>query len=349
MKYMVMTTKHHDGFCLFDSQYTDFTSVKTASRRDFVAEYVEACRAEGLKVGLYFSAKDWQFQGYFDGPVKNPEGWNSFIEFYCNQVKELCSNYGKIDVFWFDGGDMPHFQESPEYSPMLWNAVELENWMRNKQPDMLINGRSGMRQDFKTPEKQGYSTSNPSGMLVELCETMGDSWGYCPNEQSRPVEIIFRMIMDAATNACNLLLNVSPDPDGIIPQSQQHVLNRIGAWLEKNGEAFYGSERILPAWWEYVDCGKIATRGNNAYLIIPVEYYPGDGVITLWKLGNKVLNASILSNGENIQCRQQSGRTVLSGLPSESPDELAVVIKMELEGKPTIGRADVFYELLFGE
>lgn len=110
MKYMVLTAKHHDGFCLFDSQYTDFTSVKTAAKRDFVAEYVEACRAEGLGVGLYFSVKDWDFPQYFDGPERNPQGWEDLVEHFHNQTKELMTNYDKIDILWFDCPDDANFR-----------------------------------------------------------------------------------------------------------------------------------------------------------------------------------------------------------------------------------------------
>ena len=125
MKYMVLTAKHHDGFCLFDSQYTDFTSVKTAAQRDFVAEYVAACRAEGLGVGLYFSVKDWDFPAYFDGPERNPAGWAELVTHFHNQTKELLTNYGKIDILWFDCPDDANFRGgarvvSPSRSAARW-------------------------------------------------------------------------------------------------------------------------------------------------------------------------------------------------------------------------------------
>ena len=135
MKYMVLTTKHHDGFCLFDSQYTDFTSVKTAAKRDFVAEYVDGCRAEGLGVGLYFSVKDWDFPAYFDGPERNPAGWAKLVDHFHNQAKELLSNYGKIDIFWFDCADDANFRGGwGANTSAVWRSQELVDWIEAAQP-----------------------------------------------------------------------------------------------------------------------------------------------------------------------------------------------------------------------
>ena len=341
MRYMVMTAKHHDGFCLFDSKYTDFTSVKTAAKRDFVAEYVVACRNEGLKVGIYFSAKDWQWKEYFNGPAKDPEGWKRFIEFYSNQVKELCMNYGKIDILWFDGGDAPHFEQQPADALQQWNAAELEAWIRKAQPGILINARSGMCADFHNLEKQAYSTMNPGDTLFESCDSLSEEWCYCPGDYTSSTRTVFHYIASSASNGSNLLLNVTPDGNGVIPEPQREVLNCLGEWLERNGEAFYGTERLLPAWWEMIDCGILSTKGNAAYLIL--RHYPPDRSVTFWKLGNKVLQASLLSTGEPLLVSNDHGRTVISGLPKNSPDDIASVIKLELDGPAHTGNPELFF------
>ncbi|MCX8183670.1 MAG: alpha-L-fucosidase, partial [Crenarchaeota archaeon] len=145
-RYMVLTTRHHDGFCLWDSSVSDFTSVKTAARRDFVAEYVEACRKAGMRIGFYYSLLDWRWPAYWDGPEKNPEGWKEFRNYVHAQVRELLTNYGKIDILWYDGG-WPH-------SPDAWGSEQLNAMVRSLQPEIIINNRSGLPGDFDTPEQR---------------------------------------------------------------------------------------------------------------------------------------------------------------------------------------------------
>lgn len=327
MKYMVMTAKHHDGFCLFDSKYTDFTSVKTASGRDFVREYVEACRNEGLKVGIYFSCKDWQIPAYFQGPEKAPEQWAAFIEYYGNQLTELMTNYGKIDILWFDGCDQPDLSSYP-YKSFLWNAAELEVKIRRLQPGILINNRSGMHADFSTPEQE-IPRNGPLSELRECCLTISRSWGYAHGDRCRDFDSILNELTACACNGVNLLLNVSPDPDGVIPADQQNTLLKAGSWLKRNGEAFYGTERQLPPWWEYNSCGPVSTKGNLAYLF--VQRYPLDGRIFLGKFKNNFSSACVLGSGQRLSVFRDGNRTVIEGLPKEAPDDICTVIRLESE------------------
>jgi len=256
-------------------------------------------------------------------------------------VKELCTNYGKIDVFWFDGGDQANFAPSPEYSYLHWNSNELEAWMRQAQPGMMINGRSSMRADFHTLEKMGYPTRDPSPLVFELCDTVSHSWGFRFNDPAKNVSDVFTNIKTAASNASNLLLNVSPDMNGKIPVDQVGVLEEIGDWLSRNSEAFFGTERILPAWWEMIDCGSVATKGDYAYLYL--MNYPVDRRLCFWKLGNKVLGASILSTGKELKVEEDRGRTIISGLPAKSPEKLATVIKMKLDGPARPGDPEALF------
>lgn len=151
-KYMVLTARHHDGFCLFDSKFTDFTSVKTAARRDFVAEYVQACRLVGLKVGIYYSIASWQWPAIHTGPLAAPSGWKSLVDDMHAQLEELMSNYGKIDMLWYDGAFIPGIQECSTQA-RHWRSFELNQMVRRHQPDILINDRSGLKEDFTTPEQ----------------------------------------------------------------------------------------------------------------------------------------------------------------------------------------------------
>ena len=151
MKYIVLTTRHHDGFCLFDSKVSDFTSVKTAAKRDFVAEYVEACRKAGMRVGLYYSLLDWRFPGYHEGREKNPTSTAAMVEQAHSQVKELMGDYGKIDVLWYDGGWVPgvDVKDVAQY----WRAEELNRMVRELQPEIITNNRSGQDEDIDTRNK----------------------------------------------------------------------------------------------------------------------------------------------------------------------------------------------------
>lgn len=333
MKYMVLTAKHHDGFCLFDSEYTDFTSVKTAARRDFVAEYVEACRAEGLGVGLYFSVKDWDFSAYFDGPERNPQGWASVVKHFHNQAKELLSNYGKIDIFWFDCADDANFRGGwGDATKDVWRSEELVSWIRSAQPGIVINNRSGLPGDFCTPEQ----TIPHGGQLgvFESCVTMTyKHWGYCPSDHYKDVWRILDELVSCVAAGGNYLLNVGPDPDGVIPLLACERLLQIGDWMRLHGEAIYETERILPDWWDYFSGGRITTRGNTAYLIL--QLWTPTGVVSLNQLGNDVRRAELLATGQALHARREGRRLLIEGLPPLPPALPFNVIKLELDGPAT--------------
>lgn len=330
MKYMVLTAKHHDGFCLFDSQYTNFTSVETAAQRDFVAEYVAACRAEGLGVGLYFSVKDWDFPAYFDGPERNPTGWAEVVDHFHNQTKELLTNYGKIDIFWFDCADDANFRGGwREKTKDVWRSQELMAWIEAAQPGILVNNRAGLPGDFGTPE-QSVPLAHRGG-LFEACVTMTHKhWGYCPADPYRDTWQILSELVACATVGGNYLLNVGPDPDGVFPLAACERLHTIGRWLEINGEAIYGTEQILPPWWDHTAVGRITTKDNHAYLIL--QLWSPDGAISLNQLQNNVLRATLLATGQELHVCREGRRLRIHGLPALPPSPLFNVVKLELDG-----------------
>ncbi len=330
MKYMVLTAKHHDGYCLFDSQYTDFTSVKTAAKRDFVAEYVAACRAEGLGVGLYFSVKDWEFPAYFDGPERNPEGWAKLVEHFHHQTKELLTNYGKIDIFWFDCPDDANFRGGwGEQTKDVWRSQELADWIEAKQPGILLNNRFGLPGDFRTPEQTIPRTSHKEIFESNLTITY-KHWGYCPADPYKEVWRLLNELVSCVALGGNYLLNVSPDPDGVIPLPAYERLLAIGQWMQTHGEAIYGTEHILPNWWDNFSVGRITTKGNNAYLII--QLWSPNGSLSLNQLKNNVQRATLLATGQELQVRRDGRRLWIEGLPALPPAALFNVVKLELDG-----------------
>ncbi len=225
MRYAVLTARHHDGFCLYDSKASDFTSVKIGARRDLVAEYVAACRKAGLKVGLYYSLLDWRFPGNFE-PAKFPESSQAMVEQAHAQMRELMTNYGTVDVVWYDGGYVYNGMTSRADMAPFWRAAEINAMARQLQPGIIINNRIGLDEDIDTPE-QHVKASAP-GRAWESCMTMHDAgWGYVrssPAMQTAPQ--LLGHLVTAAAGEGNFLLNVGPKPDGTISEGGARTARR---------------------------------------------------------------------------------------------------------------------------
>ncbi|MCM8776729.1 MAG: alpha-L-fucosidase [Candidatus Omnitrophica bacterium] len=331
MKYMVLTTRHHDGFCLFNSKVSDFTSVKTAAKRDFVEEYVNACRKHNMRIGLYYSLLDWRFPGYFDRE-KYPESFKDMVEQAHQQVRELMTNYGKIDILWYDGGWIPGTKGEMDEIAALWRSKELNDMVRKLQPDILINNRSGLPEDFDTPEQH----TTPSERPWESCMTIGDfcAWGYFKhNPNMKPTTQLIQNLVSCASNGGNYLLNIGPKPDGSVRNEEVKRLKEIGKWLNKNGEAIYGTERRPKdfGFWGAGMLGMATVKGTNAYLHI--FRWPGDTAV-ITGIKNKVLSTRILGSNRRLKTIKEDGKLIIKGLPVEPPDRYGTVITLELDGKP---------------
>ena len=332
MKYAVLTTRHHEGFCLFDSQVSDFTSVKTAARRDFVAEYVAACRKAGLKVGLYYSLMDWRFPGYFD-PDRYRESAEAMVHQYHAQVRELMTNYGKIDILWYDGHWMNHDPQRPqEKLAEFWRSAEVNAMVRQKQPHILINNRSGIQEDLDTPEQ--HVTASQAGRAWESCMTMGDAcgWGYIRNNPNfkTPNQLLQNLVL-AARDGGNYLLNVGPKPDGSIRKKERDRLRTLGRWLNVNAEAIRNTGRS-PYTWGAGLMGELTVRDNTGYLVI--FRWPGAEAV-LPDCGVRAKSAEFLATGKKVSFRHEhNGRLVFTGLPKAAPDPLGTVIKIEFDKPP---------------
>jgi len=318
MRYMVMTTKHHEGFCLFDTQYTDYNAVKRGPKRDLVAEFVEAARAEGLKVGFYYSLMDWHHP---DGArCKHDEAARRrFVEFTHGIVRELMTNYGKIDIMWYDV-NWPLTAEE-------WEAEKMNRMVRELQPHIVINNRSGLPEDFGTPEQ--HITPEKGGRMWEACMTFNESWGYTPiDTRWKDAWQIVGMLRQVAAGGGNLLLNIGPAPDGSVPEVCEQELLKVGRWLQEYGSSVYDASD--PMQQEWMITGAFTRKGQTLYY--HCNRWPG-GELAIGGLQCKVLRARLM-NGPEVAFTQTENRLVLHGLPETPPNPICTVIEMEVEGEP---------------
>ena len=291
MKYAVLTAKHHDGFCLFDSGYTDFKSTNSPAGRDFVREFLDAAREYGLKAGLYFSLIDWRHPDFphygdqnhpmRDNPAYGNQGrdFDRYLDFMHAQVRELCTNYGRLDLLWFDFsyGDL---------RGEAWRAAELVEMVRTLQPGVIINNRlevSGegfgslaacrptpYHGDFVSPEQivppHGLRDAEGKPLVWESCVTMNNHWGYCAADRCyKPAPMLIKKLVECVSKGGNLLLNVGPDASGRFPERALDILRDIGRWMDRNGESIYGCG---PSGLDKPEYGRLTRRGDRLYVHI---------------------------------------------------------------------------------
>ena len=359
MKYAVMTAKHHDGFCLFDSALTDFKATNTKTGKDFVKEYLDAFREEGLKVGLYYSLLDWHHPDYphykdQNHPMRNCEAeknvdrdFNRYLDYMHGQVKELCTNYGKLDIMWFD------FSYG-ELRGEAWRATELINMVRGYQPDIIIDNRlevsgegfgslatdnpSVFAGDFVSPEQiippQGLKSENGRDLVWEACITMNDNWGYCARDKNfKPASTIIKKLVECVSKNGNLLLNVGPDARGNIPEESLNILKEIGIWMKKNSASIYGCKGSSLAKPEN---GRITGNGNKLYYHVMENAI---GSVPLYGISrDKVKAVRLLSDGSELKI---ADNWIVNNYPDIAfvdissspylPDEIDTVVEVVLE------------------
>jgi alpha-L-fucosidase len=318
MRYMVMTSKHHEGFSLWDSKINPYNAAQTGPGRDLVGEYIEAARAEGLRVGLYYSLMDWHHP---DGALcKTDEpARRRFVDYTHGLVRELCTNYGQLDILWYDV-NWPLTAEG-------WESAKMNAMVRKLQPDIIINNRSGLDEDFGTPE--GHITPEKGGRAWESCMTFNDSWGYTPIDTNfKSAWNVVAMLRQVAAGGGNLLLNIGPTPAGDVPEPCGPILQEVGAWMGKYGPAVYDAADPMEQEWGIT--GAWTCQGNVAYF--HCNRWPGKE-LALGGLQNRVLKARLM-NGPEVQFTQTADRLVLRGLPEHAPDPLATVIELHCDGVP---------------
>ncbi|VAX19115.1 alpha-L-fucosidase [hydrothermal vent metagenome] len=318
MKYIVITTRHHDGFCLFDSKVSDFTAPKSAAGRDFIAEFVKACRDADMPFGFYYSLVDWRFPGTIPhGTREDDSVYKEMVDQAHSQIRELLTNYGKVDILWYDML-MP-------YDPVLWRSEELNAMARKLQPDILINDRAGVPGDFTTPENTVSAQAGP----WESCYSMNRTWGYARYDLNyKSVNELLRLLASCASQNGNFLLNVAPDGNGRIPIESVERLYSIGKWMKVNGKAIYGagpSPVVAP------NLGLETRVGNKVYLL--VQRWPGATVPFAW-CGSRVKSATLLSTGDKARIEQKDDRVWLHDLPEYPPDPYLNVIELSFYDEP---------------
>ena len=307
MKYVVLTSRHHDGFCLFDDRPNNFTSVKTAAKRDFVAPYAEALRKAGLRVGLYYSPLDWRYPGFFF-PDLQRQNAEAMRDQYHRQMHELLSNYGKLDVVWFDGGETDWLNFNADWGPgpywhkrsadqhyrggFSWHHDKVYEMLRRLQPQAIINGRADMPEDFHSREGDGSLGSFDDQHPWELCTTLAGAWGWQPDQPVRSFKSCIQLLAKTAGRDGNLLLNVGMRPDGQIDPPQVARLREVGDWLAKFGESIYATRGgpFIPG-----DYGASTFHDDKIYLHI--LNWTGDK-LTLPPLPAKVVSATVLTGGQ---------------------------------------------------
>jgi len=315
MKYLVFTTKHHDGFCMFDSKLTDYKITNSPFKRDITAELARACHRGGLRLGFYYSPPDWHHPDY------RTDNHARYLEYLHGQLRELCTNYGQVDIIWFDGlgGGAKD-----------WDSEKLVAMIRELQPGVIINNRSGLPEDYDTPEQQigRFQTDR----AWETCMTLGQQWAWKPDDGIKSLQECVDTLVRCAGGDGNLLLNVGPMPTGQIEPRQAQRLREIGDWLKQSGESVYGTRGgpFRPAPW-----GASTHKGNTIYL--HVLNWPQD-TVTLPPIQQKVLGSSILTGGTPVVKQTDEGIEV--SVPAGQRQELGTIVVLQLDGpaaevKPT--------------
>jgi alpha-L-fucosidase len=315
-KYMVMTTKHHEGFCNFDTKLTNYCAPKQAAGRDLVKEYVDAARAEGLRVGFYYSLMDWHHP---DGArcADNEDARRRFVDYTHGLVRELCTNYGKLDVLWYD--------VNWPLKPEGWEAAQMNAMVRELQPEIIINNRTGLPEDFATPEQN----VNAAERAWEACMTMNGSWGYQKADDDwKTPKTVLKYLITCARDGGNYLMNIGPKPDGSIPEESVRILTAVGKWMEKNGDTIYTAELCKVKRSNYA---LFTRKGNTLYM--HVHYWPGDSV-AISGLKNRVQSARLHVGGKPLKFDQDGFRTRINGLTTAAPDDPITTIAIECDSEP---------------
>jgi alpha-L-fucosidase len=348
-KYMVFTTKHHDGFALFDSKYTNYKVTKTPYAKDVLAELVAACEREKMPLGFYYSPPDLDHPGYRDvskpakdnyyGEPARPE-WPLYLDYMELQLEELLTRYGRVPVMWFDG-----FKETP------WSPARFEAVVRRLQPNTLINNRLGSLADFdisenvfprRIPTKSKPIVQGTPSRIVradisnevpalkdfrpwEMCVPMNETWTYNPNDkQFKSTEDLIRTLVEVASRGGNFLLNVGPKADGAIQSEVEERLLGMGDWLKKNGEAIYGTTYGPVQGHAAL---RSTAKANQIYL--HVFDWPKSGELLVSGVPGVIKSAMVLANGKAVRISRKGAAVVLK-VPDGLQDSPVTVVKLSL-------------------
>jgi alpha-L-fucosidase len=325
--YAVLTAKHHSGYAMFHTERSELSIEHSRFGRDIVREFVDAVRAEGLRVGLYFSLSDWSAPDYpaftdadkpyrfgLSPPMPEPARWERYLDHLFGQVTELLTHYGRIDLLWFDGGW--------ERAPAAWKGRELLERIRSLQPDILVNDRLPGGGGYQTPEQ--FVPPQAPGRAWETCMTMNESWGYNPTDTDyKPARALIHTLCEVAGRGGNLLLNVSPRGDGSLPPEQLERLAAIGAWMRVNRESVSGVEAGLEPWQFY---GPSTRRGDRVYLHLLMQPY--DSVAVRGVPVRRVERVRALTTGTELRFTARTG--IIESLMDDPTGELTIDVPRDV-------------------
>jgi alpha-L-fucosidase len=345
-RYMVFTTKHHDGFCMFDSSYTDYKITKSPYGKDIVAQLAEACHREQMPLGFYYSPPDMNHPAFRDTSQPASKNWNGeptraqwplYLHYMELQLRELLTHYGDVALIWFDG----------LYNQQKYDGTHMQRVIRDLQARTLINNRVGIPGDFETPEqflpasipvkgrqldfnhketgtKPGEVPPPEDFRLWETCMTINHTWAYNKNDRDfKSAKDLVRTLIEVASRGGNFLLNVGPEPDGTIQPEFQERLLAIGKWLAVNGEAIYGTT-YGPL--QTLSFGRTTAKGRTVYLHV-FDWQKEQ--LTIPGLAGKVDSVSALA-GDRPVSFHQNGNTLVLNTSGIEPDAYPTVIRIKL-------------------
>lgn len=346
MKYIIITTKHHDGFALFDSKFSEFDVMSTPFKRDIMKELADAARKQGIKIGWYHSIMDWH---HFDYLPRRPwedrssvgANYSRYFDYLQAQVSELLKNYGEIGVMWFDG-EWEHTWNT-EYGKRLYELC------RQLQPQVLVNnrvdvGREGMAGitldqerygDFGTPEQEVTQLPLP-GVDWESCITMNRNWGFNKADISyKSSKDLIHLLVDVVSKGGNLLLNVGPQPDGLFPEMAISRLQEIGQWMKVNSVSIYNTQ-MGPL--QRLQWGRSTAKRNNKTFIIYCHVFdwPANGQLQITDLGTLPTRCYLLSDPTLPIIADQKNALITLSIPASKKDEICPVIALEFDREPII-------------
>jgi len=377
MKYVVITSKHHDGFGMFRSDQTEWCIKSTPFQRDPLKELADACHAAGLKLCFYYSIMDWHHPDWgtrraWNDKASGTPDMDRYVAYMKAELKELLTRYGPIGILWFDGE-----WESP------WTherGVDLYNYVRSLQPNIIINNRVGKARagmagidkgpervgDYGTPEQEIPATGFGPGVDWESCMTMNNHWGYNKNDRDwKSSTTLIRNLIDCASKGGNYLLNIGPTSEGVFPEPCIERLEEIGKWMKVNHEAIYGTQAspFEKLGWGRCTQKKLAAggavtgfrqhaawpfedpRGNagagQTRLYFFVYDWPANGQLVVPGLANKPIRAFLLDSGASLAFTV-TNNTVCINVPADAPDKLASVVALDIQGTPQIVKPDPY-------
>jgi alpha-L-fucosidase len=345
MKYIVITTKHHDGFGLFRSSLTDWCIKSTPFKREPLKELAQACQAEGIRLGFYHSIMDWHDPDYlprksWNDLANSAPDFDRYVAYLKGQLKELLIGYGPISVLWFDG----QWENTWTYE----RGADLYNYVRGLQPNIIINNRVGTEQplqpgqrrfgDYKTPEQSIPPNGLGPDVDWETCMTMNNTWGFKKADNDwKSTQTLVRNLIDCASKGGNYLLNVGPTGEGLIPEASIERLKQIGQWMSKNGQSIY--QTSAGPFKRSLGWGRCTAKisGKLTTLYIHVFDWPSDGELLLPGLRNSCQSAWLLADPEKKSLPVETGENGLTlKVPKIASDPISTTLVVRLEGTPNL-------------